>query len=116
MTKINELSQEVEDLKEQRKKEHENTDPNSHALTDKEQYLKGLSDELNEKFTFILGAAHKAARLPKRSMQKNKKKVGRKGEQESEPEEDDFPTNPQPIDFFDILSGLNFKMETTVRD
>jgi hypothetical protein len=111
INRINELSQEVEDLKEQRKKEHENTDPNPHAFTATEQYLKGLSDELNEKFTFILGAAHKAARLPKRSMQKNKKKVGRKGEQESEPEEDNFPTNPQPIDFFDILSGLNFKME-----
>lgn len=66
---------------------------------------------MNEKFTFILGAAHKAARLPKRSMQKNKKKVGKKGDIESEPEEDNFPQNPQPIDFFDILSGINFKVE-----
>jgi hypothetical protein len=44
-------------------------------------------------------------------MQKNKKKVGRKGDNESDAEEDNFPTNPQPIDFFDILSGINFKVE-----
>ena len=109
--KIDELAQSIEDFKKLHNSKSQNTNTHPQDLTANEEYLKSLSDELNAKFTFILGAAHKAARLPKRSMQKNKNKVGRKGDNESDTEEDNFPRNPQPIDFFDILSGINFKVE-----
>jgi hypothetical protein len=47
-----------------------------------------LATELKTKFTFILGAAHQAAfkRLPRRSKQGNKKKVGNADEEDSEAE------------------------------
>ena len=116
MTKINELSQEVEDLKEQRQKEHENTDPNPHALTDKEQYLKGLSNELNEKFTFILGAVHKAARLPKRSMKKIRRKWDAKENRSQSQRRMTFPRTRNRLIFLTYCQDLTLRWKTTISD
>ena len=58
--------------------------------TKNEEKLRELANELKNKFTFILGAAHQAAfkRLPQRSKQGNKKKVRRQDEEDSEAEEE----------------------------
>ena len=67
------------------------------SCTKNEEELRELATELKNKFTFILGAAHQAAfkRLPQRSKQGNKKKVGRPEEEDSEVEEevDEILTN-----------------------
>jgi hypothetical protein len=59
--------------------------------TKNEEELRELAKELKNKFTFILGAAHQAAfkRLPRRSKQGNKKKIGRQDEEDSEAEEEE---------------------------
>jgi hypothetical protein len=44
-------------------------------------------------------------------MQKNKKKIGRKDGDEEESEDEYFTSRPQPIDFVDIMWGVNFKVE-----
>jgi len=84
--------------------------------TTSEDDLRELATELKNKFTFILGAAHQAAfkRLPRRSKQGNKKRVGNPDEEDSEVEEevDEIKTNDQnTIDFLDIVGGVNFKVE-----
>jgi hypothetical protein len=84
--------------------------------TGNDEELRELATELKNKFTFILGAAHQAAfkRLPRRSKQGNKKKLGRQDEEDSEAEEtnDVILTNEEnTIDFLDIVGGVNFKVE-----
>ena len=79
------------------------------------EQLQHLADELKKKFTFILGAAQQAAfkRLPRRSKQHNKKKMGNSEEDDSEAEEDLAiqTTDKNTIDFLDIVAGVNFKVE-----
>ena len=89
--------------------------PASAELREQETSLRELAEDLRAKFTFILGAAHDAAykRLPRRSRQKNKKKVGHSDEEDSEAEEDQpiITNDKNTIDFLDIVAGVNFKVE-----
>jgi hypothetical protein len=69
---------------------------------------------LERKFTFIVGAAHKASRLPKKSSQKGKKATDNQDcdpDAEPYPEDTSYPEQPDATDILDILAGLNANME-----
>jgi hypothetical protein len=69
-----------------------------------------MAKELEQKFVFVLGSAHKAKKLPHMSSLRNPREPGSQVE-ECQPIDAACPTSPNPVDVLDILQALSHKLE-----
>ena len=76
----------------------------------RENTLKTMAYELEQKFVFVLGSANKAKKLPHVSTLKNLREPGSQMEN-SPPLDAACPTSPNPVDVLDILQALSNKIE-----
>jgi hypothetical protein len=76
----------------------------------RENTLKTMAHDLEQKFVFVLGSANKAKKLPHMSTLKNLREPGSHLE-EVTPTDAARPASPNPVDVLDILQALSSKLD-----